>query len=159
VAGVTLLELVVVIAILSLMVGLVAPRFGNWMENWKLRSAAEHVAETLRDARVRAIYEQRYYLVEIQPPEDRVGQASRAGRVRMLEPVSGLIREYALPAGIRVDEGEEAFVSQTVRLIVSPSGGMEQKTLRLRNARDREADIHINLLLGSPGIEIVRQKS
>ena len=56
-AGVTLLELVVVITLLSLMVGLVAPRFGHWLDDWKLRKAAERLAQTLRYARTRALYE------------------------------------------------------------------------------------------------------
>jgi prepilin-type N-terminal cleavage/methylation domain-containing protein len=154
-AGVTLLELIVVMAILSLMLGLVAPRFGTWMDNWKLRSAAERIAQTLRDLRTRAIYEQRYYVVEIGPAE---GQASAVSRVRTIEPVSGQVREYTLPVGIRVDEGEEAPSCAMFRMTVYPSGGMEERTLRLRNQQGREVDVHINLLLSGPEIEIATRK-
>ena len=66
-AGVTLLELVIVLAILALAVSLVAPRFGNWSDEWTLRSAAERVAQTVRYARTRALFEQSYYVVEIEP--------------------------------------------------------------------------------------------
>jgi prepilin-type N-terminal cleavage/methylation domain-containing protein len=145
--GVTLLELVVVITIMALMLGLVVPHFGTWMDNWKLRSAAERVAQTIRDARTRAIYEQRYYVVELVPGESRV---------RMIEPVSGLVREYALPGDVQVDDGEGNSPS-VVRLLFSPSGGMEERTLRLRNRQHREVDIHLNFLLGAPEVEISKQ--
>lgn len=149
-AGVTLLELIVVLIIMSLMVGIVAPRAASWMDNWKLRSAAERVAQTIRDARTRAIYEQRYYVVEIEPG---------ANRVRMMDLESGSVREYELPGGVRVDQGEEDLQSsEGFRLVVSPSGGMEARTLRLRNRQGREFDVHMNFLLGTPGIEVVRPR-
>ena len=56
----TLLELVIVLAILSLAVSLVAPRFGNWSDEWTLRGAAERVAQTVRYAHTRALFEQSY---------------------------------------------------------------------------------------------------
>ena len=147
-AGVTLLELIVVIIIMSLMVGLVAPRAATWMDNWKLRGAAERVAQTIRDARTRAIYEQRYYVVEIEP---------WANRISMVDLESHVVRQYELPAGIRVDQGAEDPLSpEAFRLVVSPSGGLEERTLRLRNRQGREIDVHMNFLLGTPGIEVVR---
>lgn len=145
-AGVTLLELIVVLIIMSLMVGLVLPRAGNWMDSWKLRSAAERIAQTIRDARTRAIYEQRYYVVELEP---------LASRVRMIDLESGLVREYELPAGIRVNPGDGAPSSDAFRMVISPSGGAEQRTLRLLNRQGREIDVHIDFLLGTPGIEVV----
>jgi prepilin-type N-terminal cleavage/methylation domain-containing protein len=153
--GVTLLELIVVMIILSLMLGLVAPRLGVWMDSWRLRTAAERIAQTLRDARTRAVYEQRYYMVVIEPGPSQENPASRVG---MVEPASGWIREYTLPAGIRVDEGEEAPPDAVFRLTVYPSGGMEERTLRLRNPQGRELDVHINLLLDGPAIEVAARQ-
>lgn len=152
--GVTLLELLVVMIILSLMLGLVAPRFGVWMDNWRLRTAAERIAQTLRDARNRAVYEQRYYMVLIGPDGSR---GDSVVRVRMIEPSSGWIRDYPLPAGIMVDEGEEAPPDAVFRLTAYPSGGMEEGVLRLRNSQGREVDIRINFLLDGPEIEVATQ--
>lgn len=148
--GVTLLELIVVLIIMSLLVGLVLPRAANWMDNWKLRVAAERVAQTIRDARTRAIYEQRYYAVEVEPGVDRI---------RMTDLESGSSREYELPAGVRVEPVEEAAGQpEGFRLVVSPSGGGEERTFRLRNREGREIDVHMNFLLGMPGIEVVRPR-
>lgn len=147
--GVTLLELLVVLTILSLMVSLVAPRVGRSVESWKLRSAAERVAQTLSYARTRALYEQRYYLVEIR---------SEGNLVRLLGPASGLVREYALPSDIRWEE-EGNPASPSMRLVFSPSGAVEERTLWLRNRQGDKVKIHLSFLLGSPGIEITRQGS
>jgi Tfp pilus assembly protein FimT len=147
--------LIVVMIILSLMLGLVAPRFGVWMDSWRLRTAAERIAQTLRDARTRAVYEQRYYMVEIEPGRS---QEDSVGRVRMVEPASGWIREYTLPAGVRVDEGEEASPDAVFHLTVYPSGVMEERNLRLRNPQGRELDVHINLLLDGPAIEVAARQ-
>jgi prepilin-type N-terminal cleavage/methylation domain-containing protein len=92
-AGVTLLELVIVLAILSLAMSLVAPRFGNWSDEWTLRSAAERVAQTVRYARTRALFEQSYYVVEIEPS---------AGLVRVFNPASGFSRGFTLPRGVKM---------------------------------------------------------
>ncbi len=144
----TLLELVMVITILSLMVGLVAPQIGHWIDDWKLRSASERIAQTIRYARVRALYEQHYYLVELHPGKNRV---------RVLEPASDFVREYALPSGIQVEEEDKAASSSVLRLLLPPSGAVEEKTLWLRNRRGSRVKIHLDFLLGTPRIEIARQ--
>lgn len=147
-SGVTLLELLIVISILSLMVGLVAPQIGHWLDDWKLESAAERIAQTLRYARVRALYEQRYYLVEI-----------RENQVRVLEPASGFIREYTLPAEVQVNEEGREASSPVLRVLLPPSGAVEEKTLWVRNRPGRKLKIHLDFLLGTAGVEIAKQGS
>ncbi len=146
-AGVTLLELLIVLALMSLLVGLLAPRIGRATDNWRLRRAAEHVAQILRYARTRALYEGRYYVVEIQPQENRV---------RLLGASSGLIREYLLPGDIRCGEDGLGANIPVMRLVFSPSGAVGERTLWLRNRQGSEVKIHLNLLLGRPGVEVVR---
>jgi Tfp pilus assembly protein FimT len=145
---VTLLELVIVIALLSLLAGLVAPSIGHSIDEWRLRSAAERIAQTIRYARIRALYEQRYYLVEIRPGENQVS---------VREPVSGVAREYALPPDVQVGEGENPASSSVLRLIIPPSGALEEKTLWVRNRRGSEWRIHLDFLLGTPEVQVARQ--
>ncbi|HLY62727.1 MAG TPA: type II secretion system protein [Terriglobia bacterium] len=144
----TLLELVVVITILTLMAGLVAPRMGPWLEAWKLRSAAERVAQTFRYARSRALFEQHFYVVQILPQQSLV---------KVLQQNSGVIREIPLPEGIQIIEEEELAARRTPEVfsfIFPPSGEVEEKNLWLRNSQGRTVKIHLNFLLGSPGVEI-----
>ncbi len=146
-AGVTLLELMIVLALMALLVGLVAPRFGRATDSWRLRSAAENVSQILRYARTRALYEQRPYVVEIRPLENRV---------RLLGPSSGFVREVLLPGDIRCEEeGTEA--PSVTRLIFSPSGAVEERTIWLRNRQGSGVKIHLNFLLDRPDVEVVRE--
>jgi len=152
-AGVTLLELLVVLALMALLVGLVAPGFGRATDNWRLRRAAESVAQILRYARTRALYDQRYYVVEIRPAENRV---RLLGTTPPGQAGSGVIREYLLPADMRCGE-EGAATASVTYLVFSPSGAVEERTLWLRNRQGRLVQIHLSFLLGGPGVEVVRQ--
>ncbi len=145
-AGVTLLELLIVLALMSMLVGLLAPRIGRATDNWRLRRAGERVAQILRYARTRALYEGRYYVVEIQPQENRV---------RLLGASSGFVREYQLPRDVRFGEEASPASFSVMRLIFSPSGAVDERTLWLRNRHGSEVKIHLNLLLGRPGVEVV----
>jgi prepilin-type N-terminal cleavage/methylation domain-containing protein len=152
-AGVTLLELLVVLTILSLLAGLVAPRMGPWLDNWRLRSAADRIAQTLRYARTRALFEQHFYVVEILPEKNLV---------RILQPNTAFVREVALPEGIQVqtDERQPApGAPEVIRFILPPSGEVEEKNLWLRNEHGQTIKVHCDFLLGSPGVETAGQGS
>jgi type II secretion system protein H len=149
-AGFTLLELVVVLSILALLAGLVLPGVGRWVDDWKLRGAAERVAQTIRYARTRALYEQRTYLVELDPSENRV---------RVLEPNSGFNREYNLPREIHWGEERDSSSSSVLRLILSPGGTVEERTLWLWNPRGTMMKVHMDFLVGGAGVEVARQAS
>lgn len=149
-AGVTLLELVIALTILALLAGLAAPTLGHWLDDWKLRGAAERVAQTLRYARTRALFEQRYYVVELR---------REVPQVRVLEPSSDFIREYALPEEVEWVEEEASPAPETVRLLFPPSGAVEQRDLWLRNTRGSRVRIHVNFLLGTPEVKFSRRGS
>ncbi len=146
-AGMTLLELLVVITILSLMAGLVAPRIGSWLDIWRLRSAADRITQTLRYARTRALFEQHFYVVEILPGKRLV---------RVLQPNSGTVQEFSLPDGIQVEADEKPGAlgaPEVIRFILPPSGEVEERNLWLRNAQGKTLKIHFDFLLGKPGVE------
>ena len=145
----TLLELVIVLAILSLAMSLVAPRLGRWSDEWTLRSAAERVAQTVRYARTRALFEQSYYVVEIEP-------GTRL--VRVFNPASGFARGFALPRDVKVDDGENSS-PPVVRLLLPPSGVVEERNLWLSNRRGSRFRIHVDFLLGTPAVEAIKEGS
>jgi general secretion pathway protein H len=144
--GITLLELVITLALLSLSVALVAPRFGNWIDEWTLRSAAERLGQAVRDARARALFEQSYYVMEID---------SGAHEVRVFDTSSRFTREFELPAGARVSDGELPE-PPVVRLLFSPSGTVEERTLTLSRSGSKFT-IHVDFLLGGPVVTAVKQ--
>jgi type II secretory pathway pseudopilin PulG len=150
----TLLELMVVITILALMAGLVVPRIGPWLDNWRVRSAAERIAQAFRYARTRALFEQHYYLVEIFPEKSLV---------RVLQPDSKFMREFSLPDGVQAGEGDPKEIRrgapEVLRYFFPPSGEVEQKDLWLRNKQGRVVRIHMGFLLRRPGVGIAEQGS
>lgn len=146
-AGITLLEMVVVLTILALLVGLVGPSIGHWADDWKVRGAAERVAQTIRYARTRAVFEQRTYLVELDPRENRV---------RVLEPASGFNREYTLPPEIRWGEERGSSSPSALRLILSPSGAVEERTLWLWNRRGTAMRVRMDFLMGGDEVEVAK---
>lgn len=147
--GVTLVELVIVLAILGLLASLTGPRIGQWLDDWRLRAAAERIAQTLRAARSRALYEQRAVLVELVPSEFKV---------RVTEPGSGFRSEFALPAGIEWGEEEGQFPSQAWRVVLRPSGTVEERAVWLRNRAGKTRKIRMDFLLGSAGVEVAAQE-
>jgi prepilin-type N-terminal cleavage/methylation domain-containing protein len=61
--GVTLVELVVVMAIIAIGAAFVAPNIGAWIPNYRLRSASRDVTSALRMAQMKAISSNREYQV------------------------------------------------------------------------------------------------
>jgi prepilin-type N-terminal cleavage/methylation domain-containing protein len=53
--GVTLIELVVVFAIIGIAAALATPGIGAWMPKYRLRSATRDIVSTMRDAQMRAV--------------------------------------------------------------------------------------------------------
>ncbi len=53
--GVTLIELVVVIAIIAIGALLLVPNMGPWIQNYRLRTAGRDIVSTLRTAQMKAV--------------------------------------------------------------------------------------------------------
>jgi prepilin-type N-terminal cleavage/methylation domain-containing protein len=65
--GVTLVELVVVLAIIAIGAAFVAPNIGAWVPNYRLRSASRDITSALRTAQMKAISNNTPYHVSFNP--------------------------------------------------------------------------------------------
>ncbi len=61
--GVTLIELVVVMAIIAIMALFMAPGIGEWVQNYRIKQAARNLASDLQAARMQAINTHKYCTV------------------------------------------------------------------------------------------------
>ncbi len=66
--GVTLIELVVVFAIIAIGAVLLAPNIGAWLPNYRLRSATRDIASTMRTAQMKAVSTNTEYRVSFNNP-------------------------------------------------------------------------------------------
>jgi general secretion pathway protein H len=97
--GVTLVELIVVLAIIAILAGLIAPNIGGWLPRYRLRSATRDIASTLRTAQMKAVSNRMEYQVDftVPPPNSYVLRYTTGG----LDFNDGPVR--TAPSGITVN--------------------------------------------------------
>ena len=142
--GVTLLELLVVVALASILLALVFPSVGAGLRTLELRSAAQRLAASARYARDQAIHRQRFYELEID---------AAAGTVSVGDLEQTARRSFELPASVRVERisPEEANGSSRRRFLFSPDGYTAAFQIVLGNER-RQVAITSNPLTGFPKV-------
>jgi general secretion pathway protein H len=143
--GVTLIEMLVVVAIIAIAGAIVLPGVTTGLENLKLRTTAERLGNTFRFARETALRRQVICQVTVDPQRRTValeqvsaerGPASAAGT-----------RSWEMPAGIQVRlERARAFV-------FAPGGG-PNISLTLVNSRGRAALVELDVLTGLPRVSM-----
>src|ERR1700756_5268672 len=101
--GVTLLELLIVLALLALVAGMVLPTFGNGAPTSELKSAARQLAAGLRIARSEAVTEKRETFLTL----DLEGRRFKIDREA---------REYPLPSriGLKLFTAQNDIVNEKV---------------------------------------------
>jgi prepilin-type N-terminal cleavage/methylation domain-containing protein len=62
--GMTLVELIVVFAIIAIMATLMAPGIGKWLPRYRLRSATRDIVSTMRGAQMKAVSTRLQYQVD-----------------------------------------------------------------------------------------------
>lgn len=69
--GYTLMEIMVVLALIAIATALVLPSIGHGFGNFELRLAASSVSTAFKQARMHAVYEARNYIVVFGPEQER----------------------------------------------------------------------------------------
>lgn len=147
--GVTLLELLVVVALASVLLAVVFPSVGAGLRTLELRSAAQRLAASARYAREQAVHRQRFYELEIDVEAGIVTVTDFSGESR---------RSFELPASVRVERilPEEiprlrAREGRPRRFLFSPDGNAPAFEIVLGNDR-RQAAVRSNPLTGFPRV-------
>ena len=114
--GFTLLELLVVMAIIAVVTALVVPRVGNSLSNLELKASARSVAASLRYANTRAMTVKKPYLAVIDPAKNVLvvsplgpqgnEEGDEEGPAPEEKPQSLRPRLYRLPDGVRFETRE-----------------------------------------------------
>lgn len=131
--GITLVELMVVMALLGLTTAIVAPQFSRGLDKFVLRSAGGRLAVLFRHAQIEARAGQ--------IPIAAVYENNRFVLYRNQE----VLRTFALPAGIDIANAsgrELTLVFLGSGLMVGPS------EISISNARGRKGTLHLGVIMG-----------
>ena len=146
--GITLLEMMVVVALLGLIAGLTYPSVSRGMERIRLRVAADEVASFM------ALAMNRVERTEL-PIELRFVKARAA--IEMEGPNTPL-RTLRLPDGVRLSEvypiSEDGFVAQPSILLL-PGGAFPDVTVELSTRSAGKRTVRIDPVTGAPSIQTI----
>ena len=148
--GVTLVEMVVVVAIIALIVGLSFPAASAGLESVRMVSAADSVATFLNAAVNRAERHQQPVEVVVFPKEGRLAlYSNEPGFTRELKMPDGVAIEAVLPA----EEGGDA--AQPRRILFMPGATVPGISIQLGNRRNAHRRVRLDPMTGFPRVESV----
>ena len=145
--GITLVETMVVVGVISLLAGLVFPAVSSGIDSIRLATAADSVASFLSGALNRAERRQ-------QPVVLSISAGERAITLESGEP--NFSRKLELPEGIRIDSLEPASPSGDAdprRFLVLPGGVVPRIGIGLANRRGGRRLVRVDPITGVPQIE------
>ena len=145
-AGVTLMEMLVVIALASILLAIVFPAVGSGLGTLELRSAATRLAAAARYARDQAVYRQQIFQLDID---------GQAGAVAVENLAGAEAHRYQLPESVHIEEilpAEEGRTDSARRFFFLPDGGAPEFQVILTNSR-RQIAIIGDPLTGTAKVE------
>ncbi|MBI4444086.1 MAG: GspH/FimT family pseudopilin [Acidobacteria bacterium] len=143
--GITLMEMLVVVALVSILLAVVFPAAGSGLATLALRSAAQEVATAAKYAREQAIYRQRFFMLEMD---------GEARTVSVVDLESGRTRSFRLPETVRVDQILSVRIGETVTSrswLFFPDGSSDPFQVVLQT-RQRRVQISSDPLTGYPEV-------
>jgi prepilin-type N-terminal cleavage/methylation domain-containing protein len=145
--GVTLIEMLIVMMLLSLMVGITYPSVGAGLDSIRLSSAADATASFLNMALNHAERRQQAVEIVVFPAERRIQLASADGMLRRAMTLEdGVIIRGVQPEALNLPDGPRQF-------LVFPGGSAPAIGILLGNQRGARTSVSIDPISGSPRIE------
>ena len=109
--GFTLIEVVVVVAIIAVVIGISMPSILSWRDNLQYRQIGSDFAAAIRDARSRAVAGNKQYEVELTATTYRVREGNK----------SVASSTWTTPTALSLPTGT-SFVFSHSRIIANPNG-------------------------------------
>ncbi len=142
-SGVTLIEMLVVVGIISLMIGFSLPSFTAGLDGLRLRSASSTIASALNIAITTADRRQLPVQLLIQPAANRIVlRAAESSRDQIFDIPPGIRIRRILPALFLNEEKSDRY------LIVYPNGAPPQLVVEIENPRGSLRQIKLDPITG-----------
>ena len=142
--GVTLLEMLVVVGIVSILMGVSYPSISASVDSVRLATAADSTAAFLNSALNRA--EQRHQVLELTISKRQNQLTLRSGDPSFL-------RKLELPTGIRIAEILPGGDEEGRVFYLIPGGAAPRVGVQLVNARGAKRTVRVDPITGAPEIE------
>jgi hypothetical protein len=149
---VTLIELLIVVAIIGLLTGIIFPSVSAGLESLRLRSASDSLVSFLNGALNRAERREEVMEVVIFPKENTLRlYSAKPGFERTLHLPEGVTIEAVLP---ELEEPQDAPRS----FLLMPGGVPPRIGIQLRNRRGSRRIVRIDPITGVPQVEVLETK-
>ena len=135
--GVTLVEMIVVVAIIGIMAGISFPAVSTGLDSIRLHSAADSVAAFLNSAMNRAERRQEVIEIVVNPKNNQIALYSSA---------PGFTRTLEMPNNVTVAGNDARHV------FLLPGGSFPQFSVELANTKGSRKRIAVEPITGSPRI-------
>ena len=149
--GITLVELLVVVAIISLMVGISFPAITSGIDSLRLNAATNGVVGFFNTALNRAERRQQVVAITISKTENEIS-------MRSTEP--GFVRKLDIPQGVTITRifPELPDNPDAPRMfLLYPGGTVPRFGVQLMNRRNVERIVRVDPITGVPRVEQVEQ--
>jgi prepilin-type N-terminal cleavage/methylation domain-containing protein len=149
-AGVTLIEMMVVVALISLMVGISFPAITSGIDSLRLKAATNSVVSFLDAGLSRAERRQQVIEITISKPDNSIEmRSSEPGFSRRLQMPEGVSIVQVLP---QLTDNPESFeVARTFFLY--PGGTVPPLGVQLINRRNVQRVVRVDPITGVPHVE------
>ncbi|MFN7937477.1 MAG: prepilin-type N-terminal cleavage/methylation domain-containing protein [Bryobacteraceae bacterium] len=146
-AGVTLIEMLLVVTLIGLMVGISFPAISSGVDSLRLTTAADSTATFLNSALNRA--ERRQQVME-------VTISKQQGKLTLRSTEAGFTREFTMPTGVSITAVLPDHHDSTSdrHVFLYPGGTVPRVGVELSNKRGTRRIVRVDPMTGVPEIEI-----
>lgn len=150
-AGVTLVEMLVVVAIISLMVGISFPAITSGVDSLRLNAATNGIVGFLNSGLNRADRRQQVVEITVSKTENALSMRStEAGFFRKLELPEGVSITHVLPELLENPDAPRSF-------LLYPGGTAPRFGIQIVNRRNVERIVRVDPITGVPRVEQPQQ--
>ncbi len=150
--GVTLIELLLVVAIVGLLAGITFPSVSAGLESIRLSSASNSLVSFLNGALNRAERREEVMEVVVAPKENALWMYSAApGFQRKLQLPEGVVIETVLPEQEGPRDAARSF-------LLMPGGVPPRIGVQIRNRRGSRRIVRVDPITGVPQVEVLESK-
>ena len=146
-AGITLLEMMVVVALIAVMIGITFPAFASGLESIRLRGASDDIVATLNSALTRANRQQDAAEVIISPRNRSVvTEGVRTKFVRRTDLPDGISIARVLP--LPDTTGDDSAAQPDRHFFLYPDGSVPEITVDLVNRKGFHRLVSVDAITG-----------